>query len=640
MEKFLKLKWTMIWFIITMATVSDVSSQNIISPAQWEESALNQEQTTRFNKILSSVQTISAEPNSEVFDIIKIDISPISSIVNNRITIDIPGSNYPASTFKGKHVEYVSDSDYSWYGEIDIPLGDNSSDIRYGTLLLMAKGGEKFGQIKLEDEDYSIEDIGGKNLLLKYSGSDIGICGGAIDDPEFQEDPGGEAEERTTNCEMTILVLYTEKAETRVNSIFSTIQKSINYTNQAFINSSTSSCDFSLDLVAYEQIDIDESFKDFSFVLDEVRDDPVAKARRNHHDADLVVLLVDRVAMAYESTRGIAVLGPSGGHAYAVVDSWTANKGGLAFAHEVGHLIGCRHEICSATLATPNCDNFLAFPEHAHTWNYLAGSSNYQVNVQKQTIMYGDFNPNQVQHFSNPDIEIDGHSTGIADEIDNHRKLEERSCHVANFKTQTDILVANIEGTNIACPNDYVSLSSNVSGTQGPYTYEWKISTNSGLNWDILPVFSTNSQIGITTSLLNLNYGDVIYVRLNVVSENDLPWISNTYTDYHAIEISNEGELPCPHSINNLGEIESYFSVYPNPSKATTTLSFSLLVESTVQINVYDLSGKIVKSFNKGSLSIGSHQENIDFSSNESSVYFIELIRGNERERIPFTLIK
>lgn len=55
-------------------------------------------------------------------------------------------------------------------------------------------------------------------------------------------------------------------------------------------------------------------------------------------------------------------------------------------------------------------------------------------------------------------------------------------------------------------------------------------------------------------------------------------------------------------------------SVYPNPAKETSNITFSLAAESTVTVNIYDITGQLVYSENKASMSQGYHMSSINTS--------------------------
>jgi hypothetical protein len=84
---------------------------------------------------------------------------------------------------------------------------------------------------------------------------------------------------------------------------------------------------------------------------------------------------------------------------------------------------------------------------------------------------------------------------------------------------------------------------------------------------------------------------------------------------------------PCTLNIEELRKIDNAFSVFPNPTEGFTQLSFSELLENA-RYEIYDISGKLIKSKNLGLVSPGSVLE-IDLKSFESGVYLIKVISKN-----------
>ena len=69
------------------------------------------------------------------------------------------------------------------------------------------------------------------------------------------------------------------------------------------------------------------------------------------------------------------------------------------------------------------------------------------------------------------------------------------------------------------------------------------------------------------------------------------------------------------------------FSVFPNPAKSELNIRFGTTNNSAivVNLNIYDLTGKIVKRQNWSSLSSSIFERQIDISSLDSGVYLIGL---------------
>lgn len=68
------------------------------------------------------------------------------------------------------------------------------------------------------------------------------------------------------------------------------------------------------------------------------------------------------------------------------------------------------------------------------------------------------------------------------------------------------------------------------------------------------------------------------------------------------------------------------FQVYPNPAASQVTLSYSLTIASTVFVELYDISGRLIKSSTAQLQAAGQHQETISVSSMPKGVYSVRLL--------------
>jgi len=82
-------------------------------------------------------------------------------------------------------------------------------------------------------------------------------------------------------------------------------------------------------------------------------------------------------------------------------------------------------------------------------------------------------------------------------------------------------------------------------------------------------------------------------------------------------------------------------SVYPNPFNPSTTISYQLSQAQTIELTIYDILGRKVKSLFQGRQTVGVHELSIDASSLSSGVYILQL-RGekNLMSRRKITLVK
>ena len=85
---------------------------------------------------------------------------------------------------------------------------------------------------------------------------------------------------------------------------------------------------------------------------------------------------------------------------------------------------------------------------------------------------------------------------------------------------------------------------------------------------------------------------------------------------------------------------------YPNPFNPSTTISFDIIKSSEVVVNIFDINGKLVKSFDQGYLNSGSHSVRWNGKSDlekqvAGGVYLYTLTYGNETSIIKkMSLIK
>jgi len=449
-----------------------------------------------------------------------------------------------------------------------------------------------------------------------------GSCGGPLIPEEELENEEDQVQGRTEeNCDVRVLILYTPSAESRVIDIQESAQLLIAQTNQAFRNSSISGPQLTVTLAAAEEIAIDETGLVIDNILIGLPLNPIARARRNFHDADVVILLVDRLIMdPDESNFGIAFLGPSNQTAYGVARLSQIDVG-FVFAHELGHIFGANHEPCDAQDAGPRCQDGGPF-QHAHTWSFKRPCGFLglgRCTVKRHTIMYslGAASLAAIPYFSNPNGFSGSKPTGIENERDNARLLRNNACTIANFRGATDELIVRIAGENYVCATSFISLIPSVSGAPGPYSYEWS-TTLDGVNWTVV---STGSFLSING--WEYNVGDFIYIRLRVTTN------TQTATWWHSVDIVDSG-------YNTLclkgGETSDFYSekvsVFPNPAASLIHIQYSLFENSKVDIRLYDLSGKPVKIFSKDR-EAGNYTDEIELENLPRGMYILQFTEGD-----------
>lgn len=608
MEIFKQLRrhWASI-FVILLSQMSVFAQTNLFSESSVLPSELIGEQASRYNKLTD----IAGDSN-----ITLIQVGNLATVQSNGlIRVVLPDQSCDPVYYKVKNIEYHSASDYTWYGEVDTNQVD---ECRTGNMMVIAQNGERFGYLTLEDRSYSIEDLsGGLQALVEkpHPTEPFEICGTPNDEAEFTSGGDLGAWDRSSgNCDIRVLVLFTDRANSILTNVNNVATTAIAQTNQAFQNSGLAPSTVRVVLAGVENFPgYSESGKEFEGVLHDIRTNTYVATRRNATGADVVVLMVDRRVMQNRLVAGITYLGagdPSSG--FAVVEGSRMHTQGFTFAHELGHILGCRHEPCAAEGAGTNCDDEGPY-EHAHTWSYkkMCGCGFLGLEtrtVSRRTIMYSQSagNPDVIQHFSNPNVKYGGKATGITNARHNARKITENACVVANYlNTVNPPLNVLITGLDYGCAGFNGVYYSVVSGPPGPYAYDWRVSLDGGITYSSTPISTTSScdivfpnQPGaVIVLLLNVTAGGqskTTFKTVQVVSPNDnfLCYRSDEWREKEKSGHRNE-------KLTQNGLI-----AYPNPSNGELTVEVLIerLENTAVHIDLLNQYGVLIEQLFMGNI--------------------------------------
>jgi hypothetical protein len=227
--------------------------------------------------------------------------------------------------------------------------------------------------------------------------------------------------------EIDVLVFYTPLARAGAGgtaAIEAEANLFIAQSNDAYANSQIG---LQINMVHLEEIDYDESgtysghLASLANPGDGIMDH--VHGLRYHHSADMVAMLV-----ADGTYCGIAYLmqelSPASESVMFSVTTWYC--GGLVFAHELGHNMGC----CHAPGDGGGCTNAGLFP-YSVGYRYHGDSG-----TQWRTVMA--YSPgNRIPFFSNPDVSWDGEPTGVPagqpGEADNALTINQTRETIASF---------------------------------------------------------------------------------------------------------------------------------------------------------------------------------------------------------------
>lgn len=89
---------------------------------------------------------------------------------------------------------------------------------------------------------------------------------------------------------------------------------------------------------------------------------------------------------------------------------------------------------------------------------------------------------------------------------------------------------------------------------------------------------------------------------------------------------------------NELNDLLSVYSSFPNPTKQFTTVNFTLENTTQVSLSLVDLSGKIITTTNLGQLTVGSYREQLDFGKPAAGLYQLRLDTPQGSASLPIVI--
>lgn len=89
-------------------------------------------------------------------------------------------------------------------------------------------------------------------------------------------------------------------------------------------------------------------------------------------------------------------------------------------------------------------------------------------------------------------------------------------------------------------------------------------------------------------------------------------------------------------SSNNGSDFKTKLKTYPNPTTDNTTLSFNLKENSNVTVQVYSITGRLVKTITEKNVSAGSQLLTIDSNELPNGTYIVKLIAGKQNDTVKF----
>jgi len=581
---------------------------------------LKTEQATKYQKILNA-------PHLKNHRFVSLgNLATAQS--QGKIKFRLAGIACDSLVFRAKTVEYTSEADYYWYGDI---RSEEEGACFTGTMMLIAKNGEKYGQITLDDRTFEYQDLG-ENLqvMSEHKNENWGSCGvdehtpkgnDALITPEDLERSGCPGTSTSTEPQGTVrvLVLFTPAAVAIEPNINNRANFAIQQTNAIFSNSRILSQNARLVLAGAEVLDfVEDGIAEDRFRL---RNNLIAQARRNATNADLVVLMTNG---NYGNFNGIvASIGPDNANAYAIVQINDATSNQRVFAHEVGHLFGGRHDEFDPDATFDRGRIFQT--------GLLNLATNHTIMVRFPFVNIFGVVRGRIDHFSNPNVQYKRRATGTQDR-NNALKLNETGNTVASFRPPITTTTPSIPfSVSMSAPATYPACSRGACATSTitcgipPYSIRWQNSTD-GINWS--GTVSTGTGYCFVTPCGD---GRDFWVRVTVTDSQ-----GNTRVAGTIIELTGSGSGG---GVFRTSQESLISNVYPNPLNEQTQISLNLPEADAISIELSNMYGTLRRNILTQTYPAGEHTITIPRNNLPQGVYAIKLTTSSGYSEIKTIVI-
>lgn len=542
---------------------------------------------------------------------------------------------YTSVDFVGINLDKIHEyEDFSLqFGERNIPIKKERIDVRginnyvfVGTnnegcrILISVLGDDIQGVIEIDEEVFTIETVGKQQYALitvdysklreacdnlnevsDHSSSDSINSQRNDSDIENDDDIATSPILKAASaydCKIRVLVLYTPNAQSSVSNIKNTILTAVALTNQSFINSQIN---YQIELVYagqtnYSESEFSEDLLRFSLPNDGYMDE--VHTLRNKYSADVCVLLINDCEYCGLATG----IGVTEDNAFCAVSTCgTCATTNYSFGHEIGHLLGCRHDPYADNHTTPFAYGH-GYVHPSNTWRTIMAYRNACGSCPR------------LLYWSNPNVIYNGAPMGTVATNDNTRVWNERSNTVMAFR-QPD---SNVTFTNNDMPN---TLYADVIAKQS-ITTSGIVNTNSGntLNMragnsiTLQPGFSVHAGAGFSATIESISdCEECVSTVAKVVVQN----VSEEYDDMEDTQTEKKSDF-------------SYI-VSSNSPNEFIDITCSLDTEMPLSIELVNFFGKQVKTIlPTKNLKAGNYTFQIPVSDFSTGTYFLTISSTNQ----------
>lgn len=449
--------------------------------------------------LFSLAETPNSRAESEKYSLASVRESEIvfqnNALENeNSERINLPlfdGKTYQAIRNKSEGLEMRGVDDFTWRGKI---VEDKFS----GDVVLTFKKGFVSGLIYSPNAVYEIAMKGDKQILVELDQSLFPECAGDV----RGETSGNNSIETLGTASdsgdrIDVLVVYTPATKNILGGdaqAQTLARQAIDATNTAYINSKIRQRVRLVHTAEYEYVETSSASADLSAL----RNNTSIQALRNTHNADLVAMIGEIQGACGIGYLMGAVSTNSQGNGFTFTGR-TCAVGNLSFAHELGHNMGSHHN-----------------PENGSNPSFPYGFGHY-VNGNYRTVM-SYVNPctsgcTRRPYFSNPSVIFSGEPTGINNQRDNARSIENTADFIANYRYSGTSLTMTNFNIGEAIPRN-ISRTINWSSNNLGGNVKIEISRDESTNWETLIASTPNDG----SQVINVNSRPTRRARLRITS--------------------------------------------------------------------------------------------------------------------------
>lgn len=594
------------------------STTTLLSPIPQEEQAkLSVYAATKFKQL---------EQDEQFKQVQLVKVGNLAKIQKKGVlTFKIPGTE-KTSTFFSREVTAESENDFKWVG-----VSENNME----TAIFMSEKGKVYGTFssgKRHFQLFSIEE--GISVLIEERTDLINSCGAdgknpiIIDEPFQQSIEGDKKAARQGVCTepIRVLVLYTAAAQSSVGDINQTINTSIQQFNTTISNSGLSYPQTNqLQLAGSQLITFASNSPEGTTFIDEavtrVRDNTDVQNLRNQYGADLVVCLVEQVYQG-DAIGSVGAIPASNVNYCAVVRApFSSSPNFYTFTHEVGHLLGGRHQNDSGT------------PAYSHGYQFFTNPPAPATSVQVRTMMHTFASSERIMHFANPNINFNGSPTGTTASNNVARAISENSPNLVNFRPSvTQSFSAYIDGPSDIYQSGYYSWEA-ITFCRGWLSASWSTSYD-GFNYG--PTLSGGDALNYLL-VDNNNYYEPFYLKCTFVTDQNQ---TVSVTKYINVNLSTGWRLSVADNTKAGIHETKLSSIYPNPSENSVTIDYSLDKDSDVAIEIIDMEGRSHLKRLIKSVPFGENKEEMDVTHLVNGVYVCRIKLGDKELNKRFIVSK